>query len=68
MSKPQAELFGPRLKERNLVQIKTKVCYFCNRDENLKDSQCHQLEIVFFNNVYGLMIILDIEYNHKIYQ
>lgn len=62
LSKQQAEILGSRLKEWSLLRSETKVCYFSNRDEELKGFFSQDDRLVFCNNVNDVMTVLDTVY------
>lgn len=62
MSKQQGELLGSRLKGWNLLQPNTKITFFRHRDEELKSFFSQDNDLIFCNNVCGVMNILGIQY------
>ena len=62
LSKKQAELLGSRLRGWNLLQKGTKVCYFRNRQEEFQDFYSEENDLVYCNNICGVMDVLDHEH------
>ena len=62
LSKKQAELLGSRLTGCNLLQKGTKVCYFHNSQEEFQDFYSEENDLVYGNNICGVMDVLELEY------
>ena len=48
--KKQAELLGSRLKGLNLLHQDSKICFFCNHQNEFKEFFCQENALVFCNN------------------
>lgn len=55
LPKDGAELLASRLKERNMLSKGTKVTFYRNRDEPFRKYFIEEGELVYCNDVYGLM-------------
>lgn len=62
LSQQQGELLGSLLKGWNLLQPNTKITFFRHRDEELKSFYLQDNDLIFCNNVCGVMNILGIRY------
>jgi len=62
LSKKQAKLLGSRLRGWNLLQKDTKVCFFRNRQEAFQDFYSEENDLVYCNNIFAVMDVLDHEH------
>ena len=51
-----------RLTGWNLFQKGTKVCYFRNRQEEFQDFYSEENDLVYCNNICGVLDVLDLEH------
>ena len=65
LSKNQAELLGSQLKGWNLLDRGTKVCYFRNRQEDLKNFFSQEGDFEYCNYILSVMDTLGpVSYTH----
>ena len=53
---------GSRLRGWSLLQKDTKVCFFRNRQEEIQDLYSEENDLVYCNNICGVMDVLDHEH------
>ena len=62
MSKKQGELLGSRLRGWNLLQKDTKLCFFCNHQEEFQEFYNEENDLVYCNNTCAVIDVLDHEH------
>ena len=55
------KLLGSRLRGWNLLQKDIKVCFFHNRREEFQDFYSEENDLVYCNNIWAVMDVLDHE-------
>jgi hypothetical protein len=63
LSKKEAEILACRLKEWNLLQQGTKVCFFRNLQDEFKCFFSQENDLVFRTDIYSVMEALGHEHN-----
>ena len=56
------KLLGSRLRGWNLLRKDNKVCFFRNRQEEFQDFYSEENDLVYCNNIYIVMDVLDHEH------
>ena len=56
------KLLFSRLRGWNLLQKDTKMCFFCNRQEEFQDLYSAENDLVYCNNICVVMDVLDHEH------
>ena len=56
------KLLGSRLRGWTLLQKDTKMCFFRNRQEEFQDLYSEENDLVYCNNIYAVMDVLDHEH------
>ena len=56
------KLLGSRLRGWNLLHKDTKVCFFRKRQEEFQDFYSEENDLVYRNNIFAVMDILDHEH------
>ena len=55
-------ILGSRMREWNLLQKDTKVCFFCDCQEEFQDFYSEENDLVYCNNICAVMDVLDHEH------